>query len=122
MRIKYQPRSGANEEAIHLNTQTRWLPGEIKDIDPDAKVRLRIAGQSIYVSWIDDLLGNSDFVQADDETNPNVNCAMCGRESLETGYLEQFAPFRTIPFEVDGQHVCRACFQAANTPPPQEVT
>lgn len=119
MRIQFLPLYQI-DEIVHANSVacekqyngiSIWKYGQIKNIPDDLKFRVNIEGNVSYVNLVDDLLSDYSF-KIVGAKNPNFHCAICGIETLEEALKNPDITIQQgIPLEIDGERVCRDCFQ-----------
>ncbi len=110
MKIVFLPEQHMNS-VTHVLSGLVWSYGEVKDIPDDEKIRVNVAGQSIYVNLVDDLLSNPAYRCAGDGKNPNYTCSICGDETTAEGFSDELTAGTKL-FEIDGKRVCVPCFKS----------
>ena len=108
MKITFLPEQRMNE-AEHALSGLRWFYGETKEIPDDQTIRVHVAGQSIYVNLVEDLLSNPAYKEAESKINPQFACSECEEQSLAEGYSDPLTGGSRL-FEIDGKRLCPDCF------------
>jgi hypothetical protein len=57
-------------EVTHVLSGLVWSYGEIKEVDPEWTIRVRVDGQPVNVQVVDDLLSSGEYVEVGTDGKP----------------------------------------------------
>lgn len=123
MRITFKPKNEA-PQGTHLLAYlhpaskpfAQWTYGETKDVPDDLIIPINEGGVRRRIRLVDELLSSPMFMPAEEPVNPDFTCARCGQFTIDEAIPHPFNAEldEGIPLEIDGEPVCRSCFDAAH--------
>lgn len=121
MRITFTPNHWTPQGTVVLaylhpasKPYAQWAYGETKDVPEDIIIPVREGSIQRRIRLVDELLSSPMFHPAECEVNPDFCCSRCGAFTTEEAVPHPFVDLdEGVPLEIDGDPVCRACFEGA---------